>query len=287
MKALVRTGIILLLLLGLSSTSSEANQKMHSLCELHYPSDYLLEWKCVEVTSDGSPSRIFGKYWKDGLRFNRMVRRHFIAGLWIKVPRHLRDLRGFNPMPEFYPDAEQEPQFILVDQNEMFLGAYEYGRLVFSSPVAVGIEGYRLRNGSYQVDAVDAHHESSLYRMEGSDRYYPMHYGLRFYTDKRPDGWSTYWFHGRDVPGYPASHGCIGLYDEEMQKEYYKEPARPVLMDAKRLYQWVVGGNPDDGKFENVHNGPKVLIMGDPPTVAEHSPGLVIVPASGKPGQRP
>ena len=43
-------------------------------------------------------------------------------------------------MPATYPDAAEEEKFILVDQSEMFLGAYEYGKLVFSFPIAVGIE---------------------------------------------------------------------------------------------------------------------------------------------------
>ncbi len=29
----------------------------------------------------------------------------------------------------------------------------------------------------------------------------------------------AFWIHGCDLPGYPASHGCVGLYDEEMQKK--------------------------------------------------------------------
>ena len=43
--------------------------------------------------------------------------------------------------------------------------------------------------------------------------------------------------HGRDLPGYPASHGCIGLYDEPMQKEQYGVPGDPELNDAKRRFE--------------------------------------------------
>ena len=283
MKALVQTGIVLLVLLGLSCLPCVAAQKIQSLCQFHYPTDYLYEWECVKLTSKDSPYRIFGKLWRDGLRFNRLDRRHFLAGMSIKVPKRVEEIAGFNPMPETYPEADFERRFILVDQNEMFLGAYEYGRLVFSTPVAVGAEGYRLQNGTYRVDAVDPWHESSLYPVEGTDRPYPMHYGLRFHIDKRPDGWTSYWLHGRDLPGYPASHGCIGLYDEEMQNEYYGEPARPTLTDAKRLYQWVLGDNLDSGTFQNVKYGPKVLIMGSPQTILPDpvngvSPGDAVVP---------
>ena len=276
MKALVKTLLVLIALPALYSSPSVAAQEVDSLCQFHYPTDYLYEWDCVRLTTKVSPYRVFGKLWRDGLRFNRVDQRHFLAGLSIKVPKNVEDIRDFNPMPPTYPEAELEPKFILIDQNEMFLGAYEYGLLVLSAPVAVGVEGNRLQNGYYRVDAIDLKHESSLYPVEGTDRPYPMHFGLRIHIDKRLDGWTSYWIHGRDIPGYPASHGCIGLYDEEMQKEYYGEPAKPVLTDAKKLYRWVVGNIRDSGAFQRI-NGPKVLIMGTPPT------GLMEEPVTEEP----
>ena len=287
MKALLHTAFTLLILLGIASLPCSAAEKLKSLCEIHYPTDYLYEWDCVKITSRDSPYKIFGKLWQDGLRFNRMDRRHFIAGMSIKVPKHMEDIKEFNPMPPFYNEAEKEPQLILIDQNEMFLGAYEFGTLVFSAPVAVGVEEYRLKNGTYRVDAVDPLHESSLYPVEGTDRPYPMHYGLRFHVDKRGDGWTSYWIHGRDLPGYPASHGCIGLYDEEMQLQYYGEPEKPLFMDAKKLYLWVVGER-DTGARQRFR-GPAVIIMGEPqvppadqkPVPEPAVPGL---PQVGPPG---
>jgi len=53
-----------------------------------------------------------------------------------------------------------------------------------------------------------------------------MTWALRFHIDR--DG-VNYWIHGRDMPGYPASHGCVGLYDEAMQKKYYKVPRTPEM----------------------------------------------------------
>lgn len=261
MKALLHTAFTLLIILGISLPCSAA-EKLKSLCEIHYPTDYLYEWDCVKITSKDSPYKIFGKLWQDGLRFNRMDRRHFIAGMSIKVPKHMEDIQEFNPMSPFYHEAENEPQLILIDQNEMFLGAYEFGTLVFSAPVAVGVEEHRLKNGTYRVDMVDPLHESSLFPVEGTERPYPMHYGLRFHVDKKEDGWTSYWIHGRDLPGYPASHGCIGLYDEEMQLQYYGEPEKPLFMDARKLYRWVVGSR-DTGAMQRFR-GPAVIIMGEP-----------------------
>lgn len=286
MRSVVTTCIILLALLGITCSTSPAAQKLQSLCDIHYPSDYLYEWNCVKLTWKDTPYKVFGKFWQDGLRFNRIDRRHFIAGMSIKVPKRVEEISGFNPMAPFYYEAEREPKLILIDQNEMFLGAYEYGMLVFSTPVAVGVEEHRLKNGTYRIDAVDPVHESSLYPVEGTDYAYPMHYGLRFHIDKRENGWTSYWIHGRDLPGYPASHGCIGLYDEEMQLQYYGEPAKPMLMDAKKLYQWVVGGR-DTGAYQRF-NGPVVVIMGEPqlpPSELRPVPQPIVEPEP--PGLRP
>ncbi|HEX9079215.1 MAG TPA: L,D-transpeptidase [Desulfuromonadaceae bacterium] len=251
--------------------------KIRNLCEVHYPSDEMVQWHCLKLHWKDTPVALFGGHWQDVLRFNRLDRRHFIGGHSIKVPDNLDEIKDFTPLPETYPEATAEEKFILVDQSEMFLGAYEHGRLVFSSPAAVGIAGHRVPLGEFRIDAVDRWHRSNLYTVEEIGRRYPMHYALRFYIDKHADGWPSYYIHGRDLPGHPASHGCIGLYDEEMQQEYYSAYDRkvnrpyyhpltkPLLEDAKRLYQWVIDSHPDSGKFHRIDYGPRVLIIGTPP----------------------
>ncbi|HEY6837425.1 MAG TPA: L,D-transpeptidase [Geobacteraceae bacterium] len=256
---------------------ASATVKVKSLCDIYYPSDDFIEWQCRKLKWTDTPEELFGGRWQDVLRFNRMDRRHFIGGRSIKVPVNLDDIKDFTPMPETYPDAASAEKFILIDQAESFLGAYEYGRLVFSYPVAVGVKGHRVPNGEFRIDAADRMHTSNLYTVEEIGRRYPMHYALRFYEDRKAEGWPSYFIHGRDVPGYPASHGCIGLYDEEMQKDYYSahdkkvnkpyyhELKPPFLQAAKRLYEWVIGSGPDPGKFHKIAKGPRVLIIGTPP----------------------
>jgi hypothetical protein len=273
----LRAGFTLLAALFFVCRASAAPVKIKSLCEVHYPSDARVEWECLKLKWKDTPVALFGEQWEDVLRFNRLDRRHFLGGRSIKVPKRLEDIKDFTPLPATYPDAAEEEKFILVDQSEMFLGAYEYGRLVFSYPVAVGIEGHRVPNGKFRIDAVDRRHTSNMYTVEEIRRRYPMHYALRFHVDKKPDRWISYYIHGRDVPGYPASHGCIGLYDEEMQKEYYgrydrkvnrpyyHELKKPFLEAAKELYTWVIGSHRDPGRFHTINYGPRVLITGTPP----------------------
>jgi len=276
MRYLVRTLLTLIVLL-LCTSQGGAATKLKSLCGVRFPSDAAIEWDCVKLTSKDTPKKLFGNNWQDVLRFNRMDRRHFYGGMSIKVPKRLEEIKGFSPLPRFYPEAATDEKFILVDQTEMFLGAYEKGKLVLSFPAAVGIEGHRVPNGEFRVDAIDKWHISNMYTVEEIGRLYPMHYGLRFFMDKSIPTTPSYYIHGRDVPGYPASHGCIGLYDEEMQIEYYSDYDRkvygkeyhelgpPLLEGARSLYRWVVGTHSDPGKFHKIDYGPRVKITGTPP----------------------
>lgn len=255
--------IFLLLVTGASLWGATPKaKKPSSLCGIHHPSDDGIEWDCRRLKGRETPERLFGERWVDVLRFNRMDRRHAYPGISIKVPKNLDAIKDFTPMPPFYPDAEKEAKFILIDLSEQFLGAYEYGRLVFSSPVATGEEKNRTPNGDFRITAFHRDHRSTLYKIEKTRIPYPMNYALRFHISRKD---ISFWIHGRDLPGYPASHGCIGLYDEPMQKKYYKVPKEPLLEDAKLLYEWVIDPIPDDGSFHNLKNGPRVRIIGQAP----------------------
>jgi hypothetical protein len=269
--------MIAILTLLLTGSAGVAEEKIRSLCEIRYPSDQRIEWSCRKLTAKDTPKGLFGGHWLDVLHFNRMDRRHFIAGVSIKVPKHIQQINSFNPLPASYPQEAREPKLILIDQSEMYLAAYENGKLVYAFPIALGSEGYQVPAGTYQVDAADRKHQSNRYTVEEIGRPYPMHYALRFWVDKSKDDWPSYWIHGRDLPGYPASHGCIGLYDEEMQQDYYSAHDKkvyqnnyhpltpPLLQDARVLYEWVVPQADDPGTFRMISNGPKVVVTGKPP----------------------
>lgn len=241
-----------------------------SPCDIRYPSDAALEWDCRVVREGESLERLFGKRWVDVARFNRIDRRHVYAGVAIKVPRRVEILDGFTPLPGFYPPAESAPKFILVDLSEQFLGAYEFGRLTLSFPTTSGVSDSATPNGEFRVTVAHRVHESTLYSLEESDTPYPMTYALFFHINAEGE---SYWIHGRDLPGRPASHGCIGLYDEEMQRKTYGVPHEPILDDAKRLYSWVIGDHPDDGSLLRVLDGPRVLVRGRAPAPGSWRPG--------------
>jgi len=259
-------GVSLILLTSLPVSADARTAR--SPCKIKHTSDVLIEWNCRRLLKGETLEGLFGDRWQDVARFNRIDRRHVYPGMYLKVPKQLDDIRDFTPMPRHYEKAGSEEKFILIDLSEQFLGAYEYGQLIFSTPIATGDKENMTPVGEFRINAYNKQHKSSLYSIEGTDELYPMSYALRFYIDRDGVG---YWIHGRDLPGYPASHGCVGLYDETMQNEYYKTPKKPELNDARILFEWVTSSLSSDGGYHTLENGPRVLIVGQAPGSRPHS----------------
>ena len=95
---------------------------------------------------------LFPDRWMDLARFNRIDRRHARSGTFIKVPKRLDDLADFQPLSAFYPAAEGEAQFILIDLSEQFLGAYERGMLTFDMPITSGTVAQETQRQTFIIE---------------------------------------------------------------------------------------------------------------------------------------
>ncbi|NMC74694.1 MAG: L,D-transpeptidase, partial [Geobacteraceae bacterium] len=220
----------------------------------------------VFIRPEDTLESLYGDDWVYVARFNRIDRRHVYPGMTIKSPKNMADIRDYSPLPATYEPARPYDRYILIDMEEQWLGAYEYGVLKFSMPAATGKDGYETPTGVFHADARHRNHTSSLYKVEDQSAQYPMDYAIRFHVGADN---VAYWIHARDLPGRPASHGCVGLYDEDMQKRIFMFPDRPVLADAKKLYEWAVGESAyegvDSGELELLEDGPVVEITGKNP----------------------
>lgn len=251
--------------------ASPVDSAMEDLSRVEYPSLQGIRWHPHFIQPNQTLESLFAGDWVWVARFNRIDRRHVYPGVTIKVPDRMEDARGYSPLPRVYEAARRHEKYILVDITEQWLGAYEHGVLVFSAPAATGKAGTETPTGLFNVDARHLTHTSSLYKTANDEEQYPMDNALRFHigTDN-----VSYWLHARDLPGRPASHGCIGLFDEEMQQRVFGAPKKPVLLDSQKLYEWAVGEDEygdDFGELDELEDGPVVEVRGALPRYLEQS----------------
>ncbi|MCE1227031.1 MAG: L,D-transpeptidase [Geobacteraceae bacterium] len=246
--------------------ASPTDKAQEDLSRIEYPSQKGMRWHPHFVLPNETLESLYGNDWVWVARFNRVDRRHVYPGMTIKEPDRMEDIRGYTPLPKEYEPAREHDKYILVDKTEQWIGAYEHGKLKFSMPAATGKPGTETPTGMFRIDARHLTHTSSLYKIDGEEGdQYPMDNALRFYIDEKNVG---YWIHARDLPGRPASHGCIGLFDEEMQQRVFDSPRHPVLLDSQKLYEWAVPDSDygdDYGEAEEIEGGPVVEVRGDLP----------------------
>lgn len=217
---------------------------LKSRCRISFPSDAKLEQYCYRVRDEKTLENLLGPYLESVLRFNRIDRMHALQGAYIKIPINLKDVVDFSPLPKKLEQAKSYRRYVFIDRIEQFLGAYEFGELQFSLPVASG-RGNSTPAGYYKILGRDRWHYSSVYTISNTDILYPMYWGIKFNTSKNG---RAVWIHSRDMPGYPASHGCIGLYDEEMEQKFFGYPQKPILLDSKKFYLWLFPDGENDDK---------------------------------------
>jgi len=250
--------------------ASPQDKALEDLSRVEYPSLKGIKWHAHFINPNETLESLYGQDWIWVARFNRIDRRHVYPGMTIKEPDNIADIRDYTPMPREYEPAKGHDKYILVDITEQWLGAYENGVLVFSVPAATGKAGTETPTGIFQITARHRTHTSSLYKTANDEEQYPMDNAMRFHVG--PDSVS-YWLHARDLPGRPASHGCIGLYDEEMQKRVFNTPENPVLLDSQKLYNWAVGEadyEGDTGNLEELEDGPVVEVRGTLPRYLDY-----------------
>lgn len=251
-----------------STADPSASPKDHAkedLSRIDYPSHREIDWKPHFIKPNETLESLYGNDWVTVARFNRIDRRHTYPGMTIKVPVDMAAARSYTALPLEYEPARRYRRFILISLSEQWIGAYENGKLKFSMPAATGKKGHETPTGLFRIDARHRTHTSSLYQTEDKSAQYPMDFAMRFHIGSDN---IAYWIHARDLPGKPASHGCVGLFDEPMQNRMYGIPEKPVLHDSKKLYDWAVGEaeyGEDSGALELLDNGPVVEVIGENP----------------------
>ena len=106
----------------------------------------------------------------------------------------------------FGRDPDSQPRKLEVNLSSQRVKLYQNGRVVHSSSISSGKPGYRTPTGWFVITQKNRHHVSNLYDAE-------MPYFMRLSC-------KDFGFHTGNIPGYPASHGCIRLPNSTASKLY-------------------------------------------------------------------
>jgi hypothetical protein len=152
------------------------------------------------------------------------------------VNKYAEQLRNgeFNWFPERSPAG---PVLIIVSIPDQRVHVYRNGIRVAASSCSTGKPGHRTPTGVFKILQKDKHHKSSTYSNA------PMPNMNRL-------TWSGIALHAGNLPGYPASHGCVRL---PMQ---FSE----LLFSITRLGMTVVIADENSQPASVVHPG---LVLGD------------------------
>lgn len=215
-----------------------------------YPSQKNIDWHDYKIKTGDSFYKLFKNHWQSVARFNRMDEKHLIAGMKIKAPWDLKSIKNYEPLPVFLEDKKDFSKFILIDLAEQWLGAYQQGKLIFSAPISSGMEKcldektQKIKScltpvGTFSTLAFHRDHVSSIYK-DMEDNNIPMPFAIMFFIDKKG---VAYWLHEGDLPGRPASHGCVRLTKE----------------NAKKLYEFM-NLDPDNSKIKWIAKNKKIVV---------------------------
>ena len=137
------------------------------------------------------------------LKVNRRDSLHVKTGDSLMVPDSNATLLGLSPFPRQVPSSSELDKLILVSRRVQAFAAYEQGRLTRWGPTSTGRESLQTPEGLYHTNWKDAERTST----------FNEEWLLKWYVNL--DSFLGISFHLFELPGYPASHSCIRLMEDD------------------------------------------------------------------------
>ena len=147
--------------------------------------------------------------------------------------------------PEIAPDG---PLVMLVSLDEQYLYVYRNGVAIGASPISSGRPGYETPTGVYTILQKEREHRSNLYNDA------PMPFMQRL-------TWDGIAMHGGNLPGHPASHGCIRLPQSFAEKLFEASQRGAVVVIADARIQPAAIGHPAAVAPIDLNGQPRVAPM--------------------------
>lgn len=167
---------------------------------------------------------------------NRMDPRRLNVGDKLVIPDSVTtDLLAFAPFPEELGILDSIPRTVLISRRIQGVALYENGKLIKWGPASTGKESTQTPTGLYYGNYKAKRKVSTI------DKDWIMPYYFNFMNY---EGIGT---HEYTLPGYPASHGCVRLRNEE----------------AVYIYNWAQQWKLDNKGQVILKNGTPFLVFGD------------------------
>ncbi len=145
------------------------------------------------------------------------------------------DLIKYSPFPENIEILNSIPKTLLIAQRIQGFALYENGKLIRWGPVSSGKESTPTPNGLHY-----ANYKTKL-KISTVDAAWKMPYYFNFMN------FYGVGIHEYSLPGYPASHACVRLYQE----------------DARFIYDWAQQWKLDNSGQKIKKNGTPFLVFGE------------------------
>ena len=142
-------------------------------------------------------------------KLNRIDQKH-ARRRWLVVPDSVGDEMSYAPFPALLATLDRIPKVIVVSERVQAFGAYQNGRLVRWGPTSTGKRTTPTDTGLFFTNW------KSRTAISTEDSTWVLNWYFNFISTKGVA------FHEYDLPGRPASHGCVRLLET----------------DAQWIYQW-------------------------------------------------
>ena len=139
--------------------------------------------------------------WSDNYPFRPNYHREYKKSDSTKKARSRAAAKEATKKEAAKKDTAKGPLLIVISIADQRISLYDNGALIARSSVSTGVKNHPTPVGVFSVISKSRHHRSNIY--SGA----PMPYMQRI-------TWSGIALHAGDLPGYPASHGCIRLTND-------------------------------------------------------------------------
>src|SRR6185503_11421202 len=171
-----------------------------------------LTFHTIRITNSQSLSSLKSTLGEQGIdlvfKLNRLDSKHVRKGTTLAVPDAPASLIALSPFPRELEMGVLLPKLILVSREAQAFGAYESGKLVYWGPTSTGKKATQTPAGLYYTNWKKKETRSTV----NPAWILPWAFNL--------DNLQGIAFHQYDLPGFPASHGCVRLLNQDAQWIY-------------------------------------------------------------------